>query len=142
MSQASRFALNVTWTWPVMLVLLFIAMLPLYGPMMPDIEGSILPVTSKIEFLSPVVVDGGLAAPMRYTKFRNCEYLGVSADDVMSGEPVDFHPFVGPPPLGTWATGPHISRAWFIGAPTLAGLRIRFIHRCSPLWLTVTQAFP
>lgn len=142
MSQASRFALNVTWTWPVMIALLFIAMLPLYGPIMPGIEGRLLPVTTPISFINVTQVDGGFAAQMKYIKLRDCEYLGASADNVMSGEPVEFHPYTGVQPLGTWATGQHISRPWFVGALSTDGLRIRWVHRCSPLWLTVTQAFP
>lgn len=142
MSLASRFALNVTWTWPVMIALLMLALLPIYGPLMPGIEGRFLPVTTKIEFLNMTPVQGGIAAQMKYVKTRECEYLGTTADNIMSGEPIDFYPYLGAQPVGTWATGQHISRPWFIGAPSLDGVRIRWLHRCSPLWLTVTQAFP
>ena len=141
MSPSSKLALDVTWTWPVVILLLFFALMPLYGPLMPTVEGRFFPVTTKITFVNPRPTDGGTLAQMSYVKSRDCELLGVSADDMMSGQTIEFHAVVGTS-VGTWATGPHISVPWFIGAPSITGLRVRWVHRCNPLWLTVTQAYP
>lgn len=141
-TESKQFALTVTWSWPVVVVMFVFLALPVFGPLMPAIEGGVWPVTGKITFINQTPVQGGIAAQMSYTKDRDCQFLGVSADNLMSGEAVDFHPYLGDIPVGTWATGSHISRPWFIGAPNTDGLRVRWVHRCSLLWLTVTQAFP
>ena len=44
--------------------------------------------------------------------------------------------------LVTRGTGPQISRLWFAGTDDLTHVRLRFVHRCSPFWTTVTIAFP
>lgn len=49
--ERRQFAVNVTWTWPMVLALLFFAMLPIWGPIVPPLEGAVAPVTSKITFI-------------------------------------------------------------------------------------------
>lgn len=139
--ERRQFAVNFTWSWPAVLTLLFLAMLPVWGPLLPPIEGMIAPVTSKVTFIQQTQVEGGLTARMSYTKNRDCEIIGVSLD--RNGVPVDFEPVGGSTDvLQTRGTGPQISRLWFIGADKIEGLRLRFVHRCSVLWTTVTAAYP
>lgn len=141
MSPQAKFALDITWTWPVTILLLIVALLPLYGPLMPPIEGTIAPVTSKVTWVSVRPAEGGLIARMSYVKHRDCEIVGVSLDK--NGVPVEFEPVAGSTDnLTTRGTGPQISREWFIGTDDLHDLRLRFVHRCNPLWLVVTVAFP
>ena len=45
--ERRQFTINFTWSWPAVIVLLFLAMLPIYGPLIPPLEGMIAPVTSK-----------------------------------------------------------------------------------------------
>lgn len=141
MSRASNFVLSVTWSWPITLLLLFFAMLPIWGPLMPPLDGMVWPVTDKVRFTNQVAVDGGLNVRMAYNKLRDCQIIGVSMDN--NGVPVDFEPVAGSiDTLSTRGTGPQISRLWFAGTDDLKGVRLRWIHRCNPLWETVTVAFP
>ena len=124
-----------------MLLLLGFAMLPIWGPLIPPIEGAIWPVTSKVIFVNQMPAEGGMTARMSYVKYRDCEILGVSLD--RAGVPVEFEPVVGSSDnLVTRNTGPQLSRRWFIGDDKVDGLRLRFTHRCSLWWTTVTVAFP
>lgn len=120
-------------------ILMALLMLPIYGPMLPTIEGGLWPVTGKVEFIGVTEVDGGVTARLKYTKYRDCEYLGASLD--ANGMPVDFEPVAGGEPI-TVGTGERLSRPFFIGTKDLAGLRLRWLHRCSPYWLTVTVGYP
>lgn len=139
--ERRQLAIHVTWTWPAVIVLFVLAMLPIYGPLLPPLEGAVWPVTSKVSFVNAAPTEGGLTARMSYTKLRDCEIIGVSLD--RNGVPIEFEPVAGSlEALTTRGTGPQISRQWFIGADSTDGLRLRFIHRCSPWWMTVTIAFP
>lgn len=141
MSPGARLAINVTWTWPVVIVLLVFAMLPIWGPLMPPLEGEINPVTSKVTFTAVTPVEGGLTVRMNYTKNRDCEIIGVSLD--RAGVPIEFEPVTGSTAsLITRGTGNQISRQWFIGDGSVDGLRLRFLHRCHMFWTTVTIAYP
>lgn len=60
--ERRQFAVNVTWTWPMVLALLFFAMLPIWGPIVPPLEGAVAPVTSKITFIQQTQVEGGITA--------------------------------------------------------------------------------
>ena len=115
--------------------------LPIYGPVMPAFEGLILPVTTKIGPVNPVVTnDGGLEFRFQYTKLRACEYLGTEAR--LAGYHVDFYPAPGQQSSGTRTTGAQLSQLWHLSNPTLNGVTIFFTHRCSPLWLTQTMVYP
>lgn len=139
--ERRQFTINFTWSWPVMIVLLILAMLPIYGPLIPPIEGAIAPVTSKVTFIQQTPAEGGLTARMSYTKLRDCEIIGVSMDK--NGVPIEFEPVVGSTDnLSTRGTGPQISRLWFAGTDDLSGVRLRWYHRCNPFWIAVTVAFP
>jgi len=141
MSPSAKAMMWVTWSWPGTIALLFLILFPIYAPLLPVIEGQLLPVTGKIEF-----VDEGLSADgksttlrMKFEKLRDCEYLGVTADQ--SNGPLDFAPVSGSTPI-TVATGERISQLWRIGTSHLDGVRIRWAHRCNPYWITVTVGYP
>ena len=139
--ERRQFAINVTWSWPAIITLLVLAMVPIWGPLMPPLEGTIWPVTSKIAFVGVRPVEGGFYARMSYTKLRDCEIIGVSMDS--RGVPVEFEPVSGSvDTLQTRGTGPQISREWFIGSDSLDDVRLRFVHRCSIAWTTITVAYP
>ena len=142
MSPGAKLAINITWTWPAVIALLVFAMLPIWGPLMPPLEGALWPVTSKVTFINQATTpEGGTLARMSYVKNRDCEIIGVSMD--RAGLPVDFEPVAGSlDNLTTRGTGPQISRQWLIGDDSIQGLRLRFIYRCHPLWTTVTIVYP
>lgn len=141
MSPSRSMVFGITWSWPVTILMLFIALLPVYGPLMSTVEGDWWPVTSKVKFVNIEKTLDGMIVRMSYTKNRNCEIVGVSLD--AHNIPIEFVPIEGSVDLlQTRGTGPQISRKWFIGHEDLEDLRLRFIHRCHILWVTVTIAFP
>ena len=139
--ERRQFAVNFTWSWPAVIVLLILAMLPIWGPLIPPIEGLIAPVTSKVTFVQQMPTEGGTLTRMSYTKTRDCEILGVSMD--VNGVPIEFEPVNGSVDiLSTRGTGPQVSRQWFAATDDMSRARLRFVHRCNPLWTTITIAFP
>jgi len=140
-SPGAKLTVDITWTWPVMIALLALAMLPVWGPLLPPMEGFAMPVTSKVTFVQQTPVEGGLHVRMSYTKNRDCEILGLSMD--REGVPIDFEPVIGSVDnLVTKGTGTQVSRLWFVGDEKVDGLRLRFLHRCHPWFITVTTAYP
>lgn len=141
--EQRQFAISVAWTWPVVIVLLIFAMVPIWAPIIPPLAGLIAPVTGKVTFIEQTPVEGGLTTRMSYYKNLDCELLsgGVSVD--RDGVPVLFEPVNGSlKTLVTKGTGPQISQLWFLGDSSTEGLRLRWIHRCNPYFLTVTVAYP
>ena len=130
---------QMVWTWPGATIVLMLLMLPIYGPMIPVVEGGLFPVTGKVEFIEVHPVEGGVSVRMKYTKLRDCEFIGVALDD--NGFPVTFDPVAGGAPL-TLPTGDRLSRPWLVGADTVDGLRLRWVHRCNPFWTTITVGYP
>lgn len=139
MSLSGNAAMRVTWSWPVTIILLVMGMLPLYGPLMPTIDGSLLPVTSKVQFVDVHPVEGGLSVRLQFKKLRDCEFLGVTAD--RDGVSVPFDPVAGGLPI-TLPTGDRVSRPWLLGTTDLDGIRIRWVHRCNVYYTTVTVGYP
>lgn len=127
------------WSAPGTLLLLLVVAFLVFAPMMPEIDGRIFPVTTKVSFFDVKATEGGLAARMSFVKLRNCEFLGASLD--RDGQSIEFAPVSGEDPL-TIAAGERVSRPWFIGSDNVLGLRLRFVHRCSPLYTTVTLVYP
>lgn len=122
-------------------MLLLLMALPIYGPLLGPIEGYLAPVTSKVTFVDVREFEGGTVLRMSYTKLRNCEIVGVSLDRF--GAAIRFEPVAdSKATLTTRGTGPQISREWFVDAKSLDGLRLRWFHRCSPLYVTETVAYP
>lgn len=139
--ERRQFTVNFTWSWPAVLTLLFLAMIPIWGPLTPPLEGQLLPVTTKVKFINTRPVEGGVILRMSYEKMRDCQILGVSMDK--NGVPIEFEPVAGSlDVLTTRGTGPQISREWFAGTDKLDDVRLRWVHRCNPLFTTVTLAFP
>lgn len=139
MSPLDKLAMRATWSKPGVLALLLVLGFPFYATTFPRFDGWLFPVTSKVELLDVQPTDGGVTVRLAYTKLRDCEYLGSTMD--RDGMPVDFYPVTGGQPT-TLATGRHLSRPWFVGSADISGLHLRFVHRCNPLYLTVTDVYP
>lgn len=112
----------------------------LWSPFMPTLEGKLFPVTSFITPIDVVASGSGLDFRFSYIKNRFCEYLGVTARDD-TGHLIDFDTVVDTPVIPSKLPGARTSRLWHLNSPTLDGISIFYVHRCSPLWLTVTQVF-
>lgn len=137
--EANRRVISATWSWPITVALLVLLMASIFGPLLPVLEGTFFPVTSKVEFVDPQAVQDGLIVRMKFTKYRDCEYLGVAAD--RDGISVDLEPVAGGLPI-TLPTGERLSRPWKIGTTDLKGVRLRWVHRCNPFFTTVTIGYP
>lgn len=108
---------------------------PLYGPFMGGLEGRFFPVTSGVKIVTQTQADGGLELEFTYSKYRQCEFIGANAEK--HGEFVPFF-LLGDGPF-TRGVGTQVSREWYLGAASLSGLEIWFIHRCGLLWITTTK---
>jgi hypothetical protein len=137
--RRERAIMEITWSWPVTILLLIVAMSPFVLPLLPQFDGRFFPVTSKVKWLDVQPADGGVTAKMSYVKLRDCEYLGSSID--RDGLPIPLNPVSGQKPQ-TFPTGTRVSAPWFIGSSDLEGLQLRFVHRCNPWFTTVTVAYP
>lgn len=113
-----------------------------YSPLMPTLEGMALPVTTKIEIVGGVERGwDGIDFRFAYTKLRNCELLGTDVRGP-GGKFVYFYPLPQQGAPQTRGLGPQVSNKWHLGADSLEGLQMTFIHRCQPLWVTVTKVWP
>ncbi len=127
--------------WPALGLLIFFAAMPVYGPFMVYIEGDLLPVTSKITVTSQTPANGGLDITFSYTKYRFCELEGFDARAGQLEVPMTIAP-VSATPSPVRTPGYQGSRVWHIGAASMDGISLWFIHRCNPLWLTATKVYP
>lgn len=116
----------------------------------PQLETRFWPVVSKLKILSIEEVAGQSQLTARFTKFRNCEYIGLSwfrgrldgnferVRVTILRQPGDDGSPNRPP--GTQTSGP-----WLVAIPP-ADLRgnsfARLSHRCHFLWLTTTDFWP
>ena len=132
-----RLSLRILVNWASVTILVLLLFLPVYGPFMVYAEGSAFPVTSKIELLDVVPVEGGTSLRFRYTKLRPCEFVGTAR--TINGSLVDFYSTGGSP--NTRSPGRQTSRTWFLASSDLTGSEVYFWHRCSPMWLTATKVY-
>lgn len=134
MSRATRALAS----WPALLGLLLVALLPVYGPFMAYIEGAYLPVTSRATILSVKTDGNGIDITYSYTKLRACELSGFQAkvngvDAIITQ--------IGDGIGQTFGIGPVPSRQLRLIAPSLDGVEMWVLERCSPLWLTATKIY-
>lgn len=134
----SRLSLKLLDNWASVAVLVLLLFLPVYGQVMTYAEGTVFPVTSKIELLDVSPSEGGTQLRFRYAKLRPCELVGTSW--AINGDLVDFHVVGGA--AATRSPGYQTSRIWYVDAPDITGSEVTFFHRCNALWLTATKVYP
>jgi hypothetical protein len=135
-------AYRVMNSWVTFFALGFFLTLPLWGPQMSTWEGMILPVTTKVDWVDVTPAADGVEFRFAYSKLRSCEFVNVVMEDAKGREvTLDLVDRLAPPP-STRLIGKQVSRLWHADIPTLDGVKLFFVHRCSPLWLTVTQGAP
>lgn len=122
-----------------LLVLLGIPVLYPYGSI---IEGQLLPVTSRAEVVEVETAKSGIEIYVRFEKRRQCEFVGVHWYLENLRLPLQFfdQPDASPTsrPVGDQYTGP-----WFVGGiSSVNGTRAYAVHKCHPLWNTVTEFYP
>lgn len=118
----------------------------------PVVERSYFPVVSKLRIieLTPEPRTGHARVMAEFTKFRDCEYIGIAwyrGTPAIGFErvPVILQRQVGDNsspnrPIGTQRSGP-----WIIGMPIheIDGNSFaQLFHRCHPFWLSRTDFYP
>lgn len=135
----SRIA-QVAASWPVIIMLFFLAMVPIWTPLAGEIEGYLLPVTSKVtwENITPDA-DGGVTLRMEFKKLRSCQFLGATMD--RDGVAIEFHP-IDNSTIFTIAPVTVLTPLWHAQTTDLSGVRLRFAYRCNPFWVTISTVYP
>lgn len=141
-----RSAGTAAWRASVVLMGSALIAIPVYGPLMPSLEGDLLPVTTRLVLLDPVTLeplvpvpdpDGWISLRFSYEKLRSCQYVGVEAQ--VAGLRIEMEQAEGS--TGTRLPGKQVSSVWRLHTASLRYLKIFFVHRCSPLWITITEVF-
>lgn len=130
---------------PSLVLLTGAALLPLWGPMMPRIEGRVLPVTSHWG-MEPIETQGGREGArfyLRFTKLRDCDLVNYSFIHretlVRANVEAEYGYTVVTLPAGEeHRTGPFI--AW--GVSDITDYTAVTVHRCHPFWLTISEVYP
>ena len=124
-----------------LILLVLLMFLPVYGPLMTQLEGQLLPVTSKVTIIADEAAPGGgRNIRFSYVKHRACEIVGTSLR--IGEQEVGFEPAVNDNMPRTRLPGQQVSRLWHVSADDLTGVELWFTHRCHIFWLTSTQVFP
>ena len=109
----------------------------------PLLETRFFPVVRDADITSERPVEPDVIFTIRFGKVRQCEFIGLAwyQDDVRLR--VDFHPDVDvQPPAQTRPTGQQHAGPWRLrGVERLDGTRAFTLHRCHPLWLTISHFY-
>jgi hypothetical protein len=108
----------------------------------PSLESRLLPVTTHAVVTEEVEDATGVLFFVNFVKRRQCEFLGLAWYIGARRVPVDFTPTDQQRVLGTRPAGPQEAGPWHLpGVRTLEGTQAWALHRCHPLWLTVTEFY-
>ena len=135
----SRLSLKLLDNRMAVAVLIVLLVLPIVWPLLPVLDGTLFPVTTKVQFIDVRPVDGGMSVRMQFVKKRDCQLIGQGVD--REGIPIQFEPISGEEPI-TLPSGLRVSRPWFIGTDSLDGVRLIWVHRCSAWFTTITIGYP
>lgn len=118
----------------------------------PHVETRFNPVTSKVTITAVEDVAGGKSALVwaTFTKYRNCEFVGLSWYRGAAAGGFQRVPVVLPRPTGDVSTltrplGWQVGGPWEIGMPATEiphGSFARLAHRCHVFWITMTEFYP
>jgi hypothetical protein len=106
----------------------------------PHVEGWLWPVTGRAVIESEEPGAGSVTFDVAFEKWRACEFLGLAWYD---GDRRIAVRFPGRPAgqggSPSRPVGDQVSAGWRLdGVERLAGTRAVALHRCHPLWITVT----
>ncbi|WP_127523561.1 hypothetical protein [Mesorhizobium sp. Z1-4] len=116
--------------------------IPLLWPLGPRIEGFLLPVTGKVQVSKVEQRSEGLAFFVKFTKRRQCEFEAIIWYEGPVRLTLTFEPEAEQQhrtrPVGDQYIGP-----WLLnGVSDLDGVVAYVLHRCHPLWMTLTRFYP
>lgn len=123
-------------------ILLGLTLIPLLWQVGPWLEHRFFPVVEDVEIHDPTVTEDGVSFFVSFEKVRQCEFVGVAWYSGAVRVGVEFAPghnlYPATRPEGDQFAGPWLVR----DVSTLEGTRAAAIHRCHPLWQTVSQFYP
>ncbi|CTQ50913.1 hypothetical protein [Jannaschia donghaensis] len=109
----------------------------------PLIESRLFAVVSGTVVTGTRVDPRGMLFNVWFRKSRPCEFIGLAWYDGDVRLRIDFHPSLPVQPVprtrppGGQAAGPWLLR----GVESLQGTRAVTLHRCHPLWLTISEFY-
>lgn len=131
-------------------VILFVAFLPIYLPIMAKYEGTLFPVVEGVQIISEVPGEcPDCRTPhvdiyLSFDKTRQCEFINLSwFDSTGRRVRVEFDPVLDGTEVQTRPAGPQIAGPWrILGVETLEGTRAVVEHQCHPFYRTYTRFYP
>lgn len=109
----------------------------------PVVEKRYFPVVNRVEVSDVVPMDDRVAFHVRFLKRRQCEFISLAWYSGDMRMPIDFGPYAsaggsnGTRPSGWQHAGP-----WaLLGVESLRGTRAFVLHRCHPLWITISEFY-
>jgi len=109
----------------------------------PLLESRFFPVVSRADIFDQASEADGVIFHVRFRKMRQCEFLGLAWYEGPVRRLVEFQPSVTEVvPVRTRPKGFQQAGPWRIGGlRSLRGTRAYALHRCHPLWITITDFF-
>lgn len=109
----------------------------------PHLETRFFPVVVGTSLQNQERVEGGVSFFVRFTKVRQCEFLGLAWYVGQVRVPVNFAPTATNSPR-TRPPGPQYTGPWLVATheDTVSGNIAHAYHRCHPLWVTISEFYP
>lgn len=123
-------------------VALSLALTPALFSVGPEIETRFFPVVENVQVENVTKVEEGVAFYVSFRKIRQCEFVGVAWYMGPERVGVEFAPghnlYPKTRPVGDQYAGPWMVR----NIQSLEETRAFSVHRCHPLWETVSPFYP
>jgi hypothetical protein len=144
---------NRTINWLAAMSLAFIiAIVTVFAlsPALARLEPMLFPVTTRLEIRQEAVriEDGIIEFYVKFDKKRQCDFLGIAWYRGDERLVLKFEASSSLSPA-TRIVGPQFTGPWQLSAPsgfapltTMKGTKARVLHRCHPIWTTITQIYP
>ena len=109
----------------------------------PLVETRLFPVFTGTRVIAERRDDAGVEFHLEFRKRRQCEFIGLAWYAGPTRLPVQFEPEEPLPPRAlTRPIGEHRAGPWRLpGLASLRGTRAVALHRCHPLWITITDFY-
>lgn len=124
------------WSMVAIAIMLVFPMWPVFS----NIEGSLFPVTTKLQYVKETPTDTGTLVYVSFSKKRECEFIGLNIyqDSVrLALKFLDQDDSDSSRPVGDQIAGP-----WLIGTYDVKDTVVTVRHKCHPLWTTRTIMYP
>ena len=119
------------------------ALTPAIFALGPWTERTLFPVVRDTTISDETPGAGGVSFNVRFRKVRDCTFIGLVWYDGPQRMNVEFEPeTTSPPAPRTRPSGQQVAGPWRMpGLDALKGTRAYVMHRCHPLWMTITAFY-